>query len=135
MLMLTHVPLISHWPMVQITVRDAEPLEPHFYVFDTWECGSLVKLNDRISQAVPKILAAHSRSHVHLWINPGQRSFPKPGIPATSPVSSSVISGTFHCACTLRIQPWRLQLGPPFTVTQDFSPPPHLCYKYLRPPC
>lgn len=134
--MLMHVPMISQWPVVLITVRDVEPLEPHFYIFDTWECGSLVKFNDRISQAIPKILAAHSRSHVHHWISQ------KPGIPAKSPVSSSVISDTFHCTGTLSIQPWRLQLGPPFTVTQDH----HLflalalallslCYKCSRPPC
>lgn len=105
--------------MVQITVRDVEPLEPRFCIFDTWECGSLVKFNGRISQVLPRILAAPSRSHVHLWIPAGQRSLPRPGIPVTSPVSSSVISGSFHCTCTLRILPWRLQLGPPFTVTQD----------------
>lgn len=117
--MLMHIPIIPHWPMVQITVTDVEPLEPHFYIFDTWECGSLVKFNGRISQVIPRILAAPSRSHVHLWIPPGQRSLPKPGIPVTSTVSSSVISGTFRCTCTLRILPWRLQLCPPFTVTQD----------------
>lgn len=78
-----------------------------------------MKFSDRISQVLPRILAAPSRSHVHLWIPAGQRSLPRPGIPVTSPVSSSVISGSFHCTCTLRILPWRLQLGPPFTVTQD----------------